>query len=112
MRKNALLGIAMLCSVLFLTNCEKESLVSNNRSTIEPTLKASSVSNSYIVVLKNDAITDLAGESYKEKKDKVKVKAEKLFTKKKIKSKTLKHVYGKAIKGFALDLTVEEVTAL
>ena len=100
MKRKALLSIAMLCAILFLTNCEKESLVSNDSSTIEPTLKASSVSNSYIVVLKNDAIADIAGESYKAKKDKVKVKAEKLFAKKKIKSKTLKHVYGKAIKGF------------
>lgn len=112
MKRKALLGIAMLCSVLFLTNCEKESLVSNDSSSIEPTLKASSVSNSYIVVLKNDAITDLAGESYKAKKDKVKVKAEKLFAKKKIKSKAFKYIYGKALKGFALDLTDEEVATL
>ncbi|MCU4165683.1 S8 family peptidase [Carboxylicivirga caseinilyticus] len=112
MRRNALIGIALLCSILFLTNCEKETVATTEVETLEPALKASSVSNSYIVVLKDDAITEVSGESYSSKKDKVKAKAEKLFTKKNIKSKSLKHIYGKAIKGFALELTAEEVEAL
>ncbi len=55
---------------------------------------------------------DVPGEDFKLKKEKVKQKADLLLSKKGIKGKAFKHVYGKAVKGFALDLSKAEAREL
>lgn len=83
------------------------------QESVEGTLKGAKTElNNYIVVLKSDATFDIVGESYTAKKEKVFKHADKILEKNKIKNKQLKHVYGKAIKGFAMELTLVEAELL
>lgn len=113
MRRNYFFACAIAISAMLFFGCEKDQIVLQEQDTATPELKGAKTElNSYIVVFKSDATFDLAGESYNAKKEKVFKHADKLLKKNKIKSKQFKHLYGKAVKGFAMDLTEMEAAAL
>ncbi|MBR8534187.1 S8 family peptidase [Carboxylicivirga sediminis] len=113
MRRNYFFACAIAISAMLFFGCEKDQIVLQEQDTATPELKGVKTElNSYIVVFKSDATFDVAGESYYAKKEKVFKHADKLLKKNKIKSKQFKHLYGKAVKGFAMELTEMEAVIL
>ncbi|WP_439182395.1 S8 family peptidase [Carboxylicivirga taeanensis] len=113
MKRSLFYTLAIALSAMLFFSCEKENTILQEQVTPESTLKSAKTDlNNYIVVLKTEATFDVAGESFSAKKEKVYKHANKLLAKNKIKSKQLKHIYGKAIKGFSLELSEGEAELL
>ncbi len=113
MKRNVFYAMAIALVATLFFSCERENIALEEQEVTETTLKGAKTDmNTYIVVFKPDAIPEIADESYAAKKEKVYKHANKLLKKNNVKAKQLKHLYGKAIKGFAMELNDAEANLL
>ncbi len=111
--KNLKITPLLILLSFFAFSCEKGYISTENTSTAPTELKNSGLSyQTYIVSYRDGVIEDLDDKNFKVRKLKVTEHTEALFKKKKIKTKAFKHVYGKALKGFAMELSEEEALLL
>jgi subtilisin family serine protease len=73
---------------------------------------ASEKSSGYIVLLKEGAVESFQVETYEAAKEKVRKAGDKLFTNKGLAKKAYRQVYGKAVKGFMVEMTAQEAELL
>ena len=111
-------GSLFAASCTFMA-CSREEIAPANPtvggSTIDSDARqtnANGIPGKYIVVLKEAAVATAESDDYTEKVRKVKNKADNLLRSKGVRPEKVTHTYGNVLKGFAVELSSQEATAL